>query len=91
MGRKLGTVVDSTGRMPLQRCDPSMVQGAFQIVEDITDNQREFLSRELVRNVIHDFLAGDIRVMMNESGAGVFQPADSPLEVADVMIGPLYF
>lgn len=89
MSGELSLVANGMGCVPFKAFDPCIVEGALKIVESVPDDQREFLNSIIIRNTVFDYLVSKLRVHLDDSGVGVFQPCDSPLEISEVLIGPL--
>lgn len=87
--RKLGSIINQTGSEFFDGSKPRVIEGAFEVVNRISDHQTDVIERTLVGKVMLDYFASGLRVNLNNSGIGCVKKFDAPFDVSDVLIGPL--
>ena len=88
--RKLSPIIDERGGDLFNHFQPNVVESAFQIVDSISDAQRDIVEAIGFTEGIGNKLAASLRINLNNSGVCCIQNVNSAFDVRDVVIGPLY-
>lgn len=86
---KFGILTDGAGSRQLDSFDPSIVQGAFEVVDNIPNSQgyvgKDFLS---IYDVVNKGVVGKIRIDIDARHITVWQVGDPLFQFLNVMVGP---
>ncbi len=87
--RKLGVVIRRKSE-PLKGSQPCKIESAFQVVNDIPNDEREVNSGSArTRQIVFDDFVASLRIQLDAHHIGVFQGNNPELKVCDVLFGPL--
>ncbi len=86
--RELGIVSNESRSESLDSFEPSVIKGACQVVDGISNHKRNMIESGFIQRVGQS-LCTMLRVYLNESSVSVFKSFDAPFEVSNMYIGPV--
>lgn len=91
MDRKLRMIAVKSVNMLSEQSNPSEIERGPKIVNSISSDQGDVIGVLAEVEKVYEFLIASVSIHQNSGGAGFFQRANSPLQIRNVLIGPLDF
>ena len=85
--REFGPIADIGGSELFNRLEPSVIEGAIQIVDGVSSDESDLVETRFVKSM-GESLGSMLRVSLDNSSIGLFKSVDAPLDISDVYIGP---
>jgi hypothetical protein len=86
---KFSELTDGTGSELGNDFHPSIVEGAFEIVNHIPSNKGDLLNSIPVRDVVFDDFVSKLRINLDTANVTLFQQFDPGFQPGDMLLGPI--
>ncbi len=88
---ELCPIVNEGGSELCNCAQPSIVEGAFEIVDSISNHKSEIIEGCDITKRVGESLSSVLRVNLNNGGISFVKRGDAPFDIGDMLIGPLNF
>ena len=86
--REFGKLAHSLRNESFNGSKPSVIEGTFQIMDNVANHQGEVAGNLSISNVMLDNFISAIGIYLDARSVGIRQRSDSRLNIRDVLIGP---
>ena len=86
---ELGAATDVGGHQPLNCLQPRVIESASQIVNSIANQKSQVIKSGVLQNMFQS-LCVELRVILDMNSCTVLKTGNSPFDIANVYIGPVY-
>jgi hypothetical protein len=90
MNGKFGTVINVRGSEALDCLQPSVINGAREVVNSVSDQESQVVKCGIFQNIF-DSVCSKLRVNLDAASCTLLKACDAPLDAPNVYIGPVHF
>ncbi len=91
INRELSEISNGIRHVGSDSFQPSIVKGAFQIVDSVPDPESDLSCRSNISDIMLDDFIAHVRINLDAGHIGVFKVFNALFDICDVMVGPFNF